>query len=161
MSDDDRTIADRLTDAAERLPLPAVPSDVSRRLRDTYRASLPTVPAELVADTRRDDLLIGSRGGPSHAWTMSFRAGSCDIVLDLVPQRRTVRLSGQLLCPEATPGATVRVFRVDELVTVTTTDEFGQFEVGSLHPDEYTIAAVRAPSHVIELDLDLRSRPTS
>lgn len=140
--------------AARRLPLHDVPDDVSQRLRGIYRDALPVIPADLIDDTRQDALLAGTRGGVGSAWTMSYRAGECDIVLDLVPRRRVVGLAGQLLCPEPTPDTILRVFREDELVTAASTDDFGQFDLGELLRGKYDVTVTHR-THLIELVVDL------
>lgn len=157
MSDDpspDEPVPPQVADAARHLPLPLVPPEASRRSRELFHVARPLVDAELVTDTRGEGTLVGARGGASSAWSMSYRAGDCDIVLDLALRRATIQLNGQLLCPEPTPDGVLRVFRSDLLVTSGSTDEFGQFELGELPPDTYTISVTR-PDCVIEIPVDL------
>lgn len=146
---------DAVRAAAEHGPFPTVPADVSKRLRDAFHASLPTLPADLDSDTRDERPLVGVRGRSATAWTMTYRAGTTDVVIDLVPQPRRIRVSGQVLGPDTSPGALVRVFCADELVTAASTDEFGQFDVGELPAQVYTVTAA-GTSHLIELVVDLR-----
>ncbi len=140
--------------AGEHLPLPRVPSEVSERLRATFRRQLPVVRADLVSDTRFGGQLVGARGGGGSAWTMSYAAGRCDVILDVVPLAGRLRVTGQLLCPEPTSEAVVRAYRVDELFSATSTDEVGQFDLSALHPEVYTIAAI-TDHEIVELVVDL------
>lgn len=155
--DDAAAIHPRASDAAHHLELPLVPPEVSSRLRATFHASVPVVAAELVTDTRSGGALVGVRGGAAAAWSMSYRAGPCDILFDLEPHESMIGLNGQLLCPEPTSDGIVRVFRDDELVTAGSTDEFGQFELGDLAPGVYTVTVAR-DAHVIEMPVDLGPR---
>lgn len=160
MTDDrDDDLTHDLGSAARQLPIPIVPPEVSRALRATFHASLPVVPAELIADSRAEAGPVGVRGGAATAWTMSYRAGPCDVVLDLVPQRRAIHVGGQLLCDDATPEAPIRVFLTEELVASATTDEFGQFDIGDLRPELYVVVAATS-DHVIEILVDLRDATT-
>lgn len=163
MSDEsspDEPIPPDVTAAADHLPLPLVPPDVSRRLRETYHSSRDVVEAELVSDTRDSRALAGARGAGMTAWSMSYRAGPCDMVLDLTPERTALRLSGQLLCPEPTGDDVLRVFDGDSLVASTSPDGFGEFEVGLLPAAPYTITVTHA-EHVIEMIVDLSERPAT
>jgi len=145
---------EELASAAGHLPLPLVPPEVSRRVRNVFGARQTVIEADLVADTRRDDALVGVRGGVASAWTMSYKAGQCDIVIDAVPRSSGIEISGQLLCPEPASDTILRVFRGDEFVLAGSTDEHGQFELGELPRAEYAIAARRS-EHVIEIAIDL------
>lgn len=150
----DEAMPHELAQAAEHLGLPLVPPDVSRRFREVFHAQLPHATAHLIADTRDTGTLAGVRGGASAAWSMSYRAEPCDIVLDLEHEGRAIRINGQLLCPDPTPDSVVRVYRTDELIGAGSTDEFGQFELGALAPASYTITVTRT-DRVIEVPVDL------
>ncbi len=116
---------------------------------------LPVVSAQLVSDTRFGGQLIGARGAGTSAWTMSYAAGRCDVLLDVAPNAGRVRLTGQLLCPDPTSGAIVRVYWLDDLVSAASTDEVGQFDLSVLEPSVYTIAVTTAVD-VLEMIADLR-----
>lgn len=147
---------DRLAAAARHLPLPSVPTELGRQLRQTFHISLPLL-AELEIDTRDELSLVGVRGRSATAWTMTYRAGDGDVVLDLVPTSDRVRVRGHLLHPAASPDAPVRVFRADDLVAATQTDRFGQFDLGELPTEVHTVT-VSVGSRVVELVVDLRER---
>ena len=153
---------ERAPDEVERvaadLPLPMVPPTASQRMRNAFHTALPIVSAELIADTRSSGRLVGTRGGGASAWTMSYRAGDCDIVVDVVPRRAAFKLTGQLLCPNPTSDSLIRVFNRDHLLATTSTDEHGQFDLGEVERAEYVVSAT-ASGHVIELVVDLRDRP--
>lgn len=155
MSDDadHEAIRAELEGAAGHLPLPPVPPDVSRRLRDAFRGSLLAIPAELLSDSRHSNALVGTRG--SVDWSMSYRAGDLDVVLDLVPRGTDVRVGGQLLGPTTSADTTLRVFRDDELVSWGMTDEDGHFELGVVPYDVDTIA-VSSSEYLIEIAVQLR-----
>lgn len=146
---------DELRSVGRRLPLPEVPADVSARLRATFRRHLPVVSATLVSDSRFGGQLVGARGAGQTAWTMSYEAGRCDVLLDVVPTAGRFHLTGQLLCPDPTSEAMVRAYRLDELVAAASTDEVGQFDLIALEPSVYTVAATTAHD-VVELVVDLR-----
>lgn len=143
--------------AAADLPLPMVPPRASQRMRNAFHTALPTIPADLIADTRHSDQLVGTRGGGASAWTMSYRAGDCDIVVDVVPQRSAFKVTGQLLCPDPTSDSLIRVLNRGHLLAATSTDEHGQFDLGEVAPAEYIVSAT-ASDYVIELVVDLRDR---
>jgi len=146
--------------AAGHLPLPAVPADVSARLRARFRASLPIVSASLVSDSRFGGQLAGARGAGQTAWTMSYDAGRCDVLLDVVPTAGRYHLTGQLLCPDPTSEAVIRAYRLDELVAASSTDEVGQFDLAALEPSVYTVAAT-TDHDIVELVVDLRRGETA
>jgi hypothetical protein len=147
---------DELDDVAGQLPLPEVPSELSARLRSRFRDQLPVVSAMLVSDSRSGGQLAGARGAGQPAWTMSYEAGRCDVLLDVVPTGEMLRLTGQLLCPGPTSEAVIRAYRSDELVAATSTDQSGQFDLAELRPSVYTVAAT-TDHDVVELVVDLRS----
>ncbi len=139
-------------------PLPPVPADVSRRLRDTFRPSLPIVSATLVADTRLNAQMAGTRGGADSIWTLSYRAGACDVIVDVFAAQGAAHLSGQFFGPH--PDAVLRLYRNDEFTSIATTDEYGQFDLGTVECDVYNLALLRS-DHVIELEIDVNERPTT
>jgi hypothetical protein len=146
---------DELGRAAAHLPLPEVPADVSARLRARFRNQLPIVSATLVSDSRAGGQFAGARGAGHVAWTMSYEAGRCDVLLDVVPTGGRFHLTGQLLCPDPTSEAVIRAYRSDELVAASSTDEVGQFDLAALEPSVYTVAAT-TDHDVVELVVDLR-----
>ncbi len=120
-----------------------------------FRQQLPVVSARLASDTRFGGQLVGARGAGTSAWTMSYEAGRCDVLLDVVPNADRLRLTGQLLCPAPTSGAIVRVYQLDDLVSAASTDEVGQFDLSVLEPSVYTVAVTTAVD-VLEMIVDLR-----
>jgi hypothetical protein len=152
---DDPSIPDDVQSVLGRLELPPVPSELTQRLLDVFRAALPVVPAELMHDTRGELGLAGARGGAGSAWTMSYGAEPWDIVLDVVPHGRRLALTGQFLGPGATP-TWIRAFRDDELVAIAVADEHGQFDLGLVERATYSIV-VPTPMHLIELSADLEA----
>lgn len=146
---------DELRAAAGHLRLPAVPPEVSARLRQTFQRHLAVVSATLVNDSRVGGQLVGARGGGDSAWTLSYEAGRCDVLVDVAPDKDRFHLTGQLLCPDPMNGAVVRAYRLDELVAAASTDEVGQFDLDSLAPSVYTVAAT-TDHGIVELVVDLR-----
>lgn len=146
---------DELRSAAAHLPLPEVPPEVTARLRATFRQRLPVVEATLVSDSRVGGELVGVRGAGQVAWTMSYAAGRCDVLLDVAPTAGRLHLTGQLLCPDPTSEAVIRAYRSDELVVAASTDDVGQFDLTELEPSIYTLAAT-TDHDIVEMIVDLR-----
>ena len=86
---------------------------------------------------------------------MSYEAGRCDVLLDVVPTAGRLHLTGQLLCPDPASDVVVRAYRHDELVASSSTDELGQFDLAVLDPSLYTVAAT-TDRDIVELIVDLR-----
>lgn len=131
-----------------------VPAELSERLRAAFRRRLPVVTASLVSDSRVGGPLVGARGAGQTAWTMSYEAGRCDVLLDVVPTAGRFHVTGQLLCPESTSDAVISAYRYDELIAVSATDEVGQFDLAALDPFAYTLVA-RTDRDIVELIVDL------
>lgn len=135
--------------------LPAVPPDVSERLRRVFGERRPVVEAQLVTDTSVEPVTTRTRSGGVAAWTMAYAAHGCDVILDIAPIGRNLRLTGQVLTVDQAEDTIVRVFDDDELVAASSTDDVGQFEVGLLAPRNYTVSATTKAIR-FEMAVDLR-----
>lgn len=91
---------ERLVTAAETLALPAVPSDVSIRLRTIFPVPPPARRAEaiLTNDSRIERELVGVRGsGDSAGWTLTYETDLGDLLVDVWSDGATHDIEAQLM----------------------------------------------------------------
>jgi hypothetical protein len=134
----------RLLDAADQLPMPDVPADLSASLHDLMppRADTRIEPAASIHDSRRDTVLVGARGEEqSEGWTAAFSAASADVLIDGEPTAANkTDLSGHVLVRgDGSRPFTVRASG-DSTVSVRTND-LGLFHLGALPNGPYEMSA--------------------
>lgn len=91
---------ERLVTAAETLPLPAVPSDLSIRLRTIFPVPPPARRAEaiLANDSRIERELVGVRGaGDNAGWTLTYETDLGDLLVDVWSDGVTHDIDAQLM----------------------------------------------------------------
>ena len=113
--------------------------------------------AELVYDTRCQELPIGVRAVAQRARTLLFAAEALEIVLQVAPYGSTERLllMGQVLLDgEPIPAATVRLGG-PAVGAHGLTDEDGEFRLGELPPGGYRLEIATAERLVECTPLDL------
>lgn len=134
----------RLLDAADELPMPDVPADLSASLHDLMprRADTRIEPAATIHDSRRDSVLVGARGEEQpEGWTAAFSAASADVLIDGEPTaEHETDLSGHVLVRG--DGARPFTVRASGGRTVAVrTNSLGLFHLGSMPNGLYEMAA--------------------
>ncbi len=130
--------------AGRELPLPRPPEALTRSLQDLFVGQTDVLwsDAQLIHDSRSDDVLVGARGASDRSvWTATYCAPNADLVIDGVHEPDgSITTSGQIFPLDA--GSTAFRVSVDGPASLSAyTDDLGQFELGSLPPGTYTLHA--------------------
>lgn len=129
-------------EAAEQLPMPAVPEIVSSDLRAIMD------PPELVAffeatvmvDSRDEGRLAGVRGGPiDDAWSITYTSEPVDLVVDVWPSADGgLEVEGQVLARSDTPSV-FRATLTGDTSHHAGADALGRFAFGAVTPGAYQL----------------------
>lgn len=133
-------------DAADLLPMPEVPADVSGRLHGLINPRAATIVEEpaVLHDSRRDAELAGVRGPDDPGkWTLALSAQHGDVLIDArTGDDGRTRISGHVLSRTAADGPYVITAAGSETV-VARSDDLGQFDLGQLAVGNYAMTARR------------------
>lgn len=149
----------RLLDAADQLPMPEVPADLSASLHDLMppRADTRIESAASIHDSRRDTVLVGARGEQRlDGWTAAFSAASADVLIDGEPTAdHETDVSGHVLVRG--DGARPFTVRASGARTVAArTNSLGLFHLGSLPDGSYDMTA-RCPEFEVHWTIEVGS----
>jgi len=138
-------LVDRLLAAAETLPMPPVPEELSESLVNImasakFVANVETfLWAALIHDSRLDRELAGVRGaddGPRDTWTAMYSCSEADVIVDGTPAGAdTTAIRGQVLSRSDDAGV-LRIANLEGTHEAVIND-IGQFELGDLAAGSY------------------------